>query len=194
MGRKRREKLGVKKNDALLRTYVHEEFINPETGEIQMPGVWSRIATKLNNNRTGSVSRNHKACRAKVFGSPPSWEKTGLCYRQGKIHLLLAVESINAREDRDIFGPPPRGTWPLLAFCFEGRSHSDLKNAFHSFRRQRRYTDQGIVYRSRMLLRLSETLEDPWGTDFQILNDVQQKIVRHQGINGSEGEEKKRSQ
>ena len=52
--RKRRSRTWSADDDALLKQYVLDEFINPETGEIQMPGVWSRISMKLNDNSTGS--------------------------------------------------------------------------------------------------------------------------------------------
>lgn len=191
--RKRRSRTWSADDDALLKQYVLDEFINPETGEIQMPGVWSRISMKLNDNSTGSIVRDHKSCRTRYLDHLRPGRREDSMTDKETYTMLLAVESVNVGESRDMFGPPPRGTWPLLALCFPGRSHLDLKNAFHSFRRHRLYMDQGVVYRNRMLLRLSETLEDPWGTDLQILDNIQKRMKEQKLAIASKAKEKEKA-
>jgi hypothetical protein len=144
--KKRRSRKWNKVDDKLLKKMVEKEVeiegmdINTfQFGRVKH-SFWTNISNGVNENKIESKHKSRDSCRMRWTQYLQHTDLREDCMSEEEIYLvLLAIERIKLRHsvDYETSNSLPNKTWEKLSLIFPGRSELDIKNAYHSFQRQK---------------------------------------------------------
>ena len=144
--KKRRSRKWNEVDDELLKKMVEKEVESEgmDMNTFQFGRVkhsfWTNISNGVNEKKTESERKSRDSCRMRWTQYLQHTDLREDCMSEEEIYLvLLAIERIKLRHsvDHESSNSLPNKTWEKLSLIFPGRSELDLKNAYHSFQRQK---------------------------------------------------------